>query len=238
LPDPVVHRRFVFSLKDHFWLVRDQVFGTGIHQLELFWHIGPEFLPVEPNKTVFRDKDIEFSILAPEGHGWSQELLPHDWSPAYGRKEPCNTLRFHHSVGLPVEFVTLLQAFDGIKQPSECSFVREATPSDESISSYVFKTKGEEHHMMFSQPKPWSFRQWSSDAEFLYWGETENKTRRTLICCNGSYVEANRKRIISSEGTFLRCEVMSSDGSPQFVSSVDDIVVDAEAFSVNCLQAD
>ena len=39
---PVIHRRWVFSLKSRFWVVRDLVVGEGEHVLDLFWHLDPE----------------------------------------------------------------------------------------------------------------------------------------------------------------------------------------------------
>lgn len=107
LANPVVHRRSVFFLKSRFWLVRDQALGQGTHQLDLFWHLHPELLPVE-GKSVFRSQGAALSIRGCDRHGWFEEVVSEDWSPAYGEKQSHNVLHFRTRAGLPAEFVTLL----------------------------------------------------------------------------------------------------------------------------------
>ena len=230
LPDPVVHRRFVFSLKSRFWLVRDQALGRGMHQLDLFWHVNPELSPAASTKATFRSGGTGFSILTPERHGWSQEILSEDWSPAYGQRERHSVLHFGTVATLPVELATVLVPETGIDS-GVCSFVRTASPSTaEGAVCYRFKTATEEHYLVFGQRKPWTLLPWTSDAEFLCWGQSGDNAHRTLICCNASYVEARGRRIISSRRTFLRCEIINVEGKVCVISSDQETVVDNEAF--------
>jgi len=94
---PVTHHRWVFGLKDRFWLVRDLVTeprpSGSDHRLDIHWHLLDE-------------RDI--AILPPAGHTWSQTIEPWDWSPVYGRKEPAFVLRFSIETALPAEFAVLL----------------------------------------------------------------------------------------------------------------------------------
>jgi|HubBroStandDraft_1064217.scaffolds.fasta_scaffold04321_3 hypothetical protein len=90
---PVTHHRWVFGLKNKFWLVRDFVTGVGQHHLDIHWHFLDE-------------RDL--TILPPEGHHWSQSVERSDWSPIYGRKEPAKVLRFSTETALPAEFAVLL----------------------------------------------------------------------------------------------------------------------------------
>src|SRR5580658_3512052 len=90
---PVTHHRWVFGLKNKFWLVRDFVTGVGQHHLDIHWHFLDE-------------RDL--TILLPEGHHWSQSVERSDWSPIYGRKEPAKVLRFSTETALPAEFAVLL----------------------------------------------------------------------------------------------------------------------------------
>jgi Heparinase II/III-like protein/Heparinase II/III N-terminus len=90
---PVIHHRWVFGLKNRFWLVRDIAAGSGRHRLDLPWHFLDE-------------RDL--AILPPAGHPWSQSIERFDWSPVYGRKEPAFVLRFSVETSLPAEFAVLL----------------------------------------------------------------------------------------------------------------------------------
>jgi hypothetical protein len=92
---PVIHKRWVFHLKDRFWLVRDLVTGPLAHRLDIHWHY-------------LDDRDL--TILPPAGHTWSESIDPWDWSPIYGKKEPAKVLRFSTETTLPAEFAVLLIA--------------------------------------------------------------------------------------------------------------------------------
>jgi hypothetical protein len=103
---PFIHHRWVFGLKNKFWLVRDVVSGAGPrpaagsqpafrHQLDIHWH--------------FQDEH-DLTILPPAGHAWIQSIEPWDWSPVYGKKEPAKVLRFSTETSLPAEFAVVLVA--------------------------------------------------------------------------------------------------------------------------------
>jgi len=238
LADPVVHRRSVFSLKSRFWLVRDQALGRGKHQLDLFWHISPELLPLENTKGTFRCADSGLSILGPENHGWSQDILTEDWSPAYGQKERHSVLHFGTLATLPTEFAALLLPVVGMNSFAS-RFTRTNSPSTgESVVYYLFKTAEEEHCVAFGQGKPWTLFPWSSDAEFLYWGENRDKKHRLLICCNASYLEVGGRKIFLSQRPILRCEMVSVDGKMRAIFPDQEAVVDNEAFGMISLERD
>jgi hypothetical protein len=238
LADPVVHRRTVFSLKSRFWLVRDQALGKGKHQLDLFWHLDPELLPIEEDTSEFRDASGGLPILPPDSHGWSQDTRSEDWSPAYGQKERHSVLHFGTVATLPAEFVTLLIPEAGVKADAgKRSLARVNSPSTgESVVCYRFKTEEEEHWFVFGNGKPWTLSQWSSDAEFLCWGVSQDKTYRMLICCNASYVEAQGRKIMSCQRTVSRCETVSAGGGMRVISSDTDTVFEHEALSVISLE--
>jgi hypothetical protein len=232
LAEPVVHRRSVFSRKSRFWLVRDQALGRGKHQLDLFWHVSPELLPMEPDKTVFRGAGTGLSILAPENGGSVQEILQEDWSPVYGQKQTHRVVHFARLADLPEEFVTLLIP-DGRSGPGAERFVRaDSSSAKESAVCYRFNTGEEEHFLAFGQGQPWTQFSWSSDAEFLYWSQSRDRGERTLICCNGSYVEADGRKILSSGRTLSRCELLSAEGNVRVISSNEDTVVNSELFAL------
>jgi hypothetical protein len=240
LPDPVVHRRTVFSLKSRFWLVRDQAQGQAKHQLDLSWHVDPELLPIGERKGVFGNASGGLSIVTPDGHGWSQDIRSEDWSLAYGQKEPHSVLHFGAEAILPAEFVTLLipEASGKVKAGKRSLARTEATSTSESAVCYRFKTEEETHWFVFGKGKPWALFQWSSDAEFLYWRLGQDKKDRMLICCNASYVEAQGRKIVSCQRTVTSCEIVSVGGKVRVISSDKDAVVDDEALGAISLEGE
>jgi len=50
-----------------------------------------------------------------------------------------------------------------------------------------------------------------------------------LICCNGTYVEANGRKIVSSLRQVLRCEIITAGKQVDVFSSDGDAVVGTEA---------
>lgn len=93
---PVTHHRWVFGLKNRFWLVRDSVTEpspSSSHRLAVHWHFLDE---------------LDLAILPPSGHTWSRTVERFDWSPVYGREEPAYVLRFSAETTLPAEFAVLL----------------------------------------------------------------------------------------------------------------------------------
>jgi glycosyltransferase involved in cell wall biosynthesis len=228
LTQPVLHRRWVFALKSNFWLVRDVVVGEGKHQLDLFWHLSPE---LKERSGVFLDNGgrTGLHILAPDGHGWSREVRQGSCSPVYGRKENAPVLHFGTMAALPAEFVTLLvPVADHSAGAGNLTQMRSSSAAD-TVKGYGYVTPEEEHRMFFSLGKAWKLGVWSSDAEFLYWGKSRDGARQILICCNGTYVEAEGGRIVSSPKPLLRCEIISSDGRMDVVASAKDVVVNKEA---------
>jgi hypothetical protein len=103
---PFIHHRWVFGLKNKFWLVRDLVAHALVraaspilatHGVAIHWHFLDE-------------RDL--TILPPTGHTWTQSIEACDWSPVYGKKEPAKVLRFSTETALPAEFAVLLVPSD------------------------------------------------------------------------------------------------------------------------------
>ena len=215
---PLLHRRWVFSLQAEFWLVRDLALGAGTHALDLFWHLCPELSRYSGATGTFFQASggPGLRVLAVEGHGWSQEIRQGWWSPVYGRREPLNVLHFSTVDELPVEFATVLAPIPDIS-PYEGSLSQiRQTPLRGLVTGYCYETAAERHSMFFGDGKVWMLGPWSSDAEFLYWGGSHDGRRRVLICCNGSFVEASGRRIISCARQVLRCELVLQQATMDF----------------------
>jgi hypothetical protein len=235
LADPVVHRRWVFSLKSRFWLVRDLALGTGNHQLDLFWHFAPGLSRQGNDANFFREASgqVGLRMLAAEDSGWSVEVNEQPWSPVYGRKEPHEVLHFGTRADLPAEFATLLVPAT-VAQAEDGQLIEVRPDSTEKlVTTYRYRTDQEEHYFWFSQKKPWTFGPWTSDADFLYWGGARHESGPagtwTMIGCGLTHVQAGGVKIVSSPRSVLRCEIIKVGDEIDVVCSDQSAVVDKEA---------
>ena len=227
LPNPAVHRRFVFSLKAGFWLIRDLISGSGEQQLDLFWHLAPD-LRLDPTRSdYFADERGGLQIVNVHGNDWVRAIEKQPHSPAYGRRETHVALHFTAKRKLPVEFVTILQPVQK-GEFLERRLVLVPSSKADSVVGYRYESGDIEHFMFFGQGRPWTLGGWSSDAEFLY--STISQTGRLLICCRATYADWNGRRIISAAKPVLRVEVFGGD-EPEFVSpNADAVTIDHEAW--------
>jgi hypothetical protein len=226
LPNPVVHRRSVFSLKSRFWLVRDLVLGTGSHQLDLFWHLAPELSRRAGKTEDFIDPGGEkgLRVLAVGPSGCSRTVVEGEWSPAYGRRQPSQTLHVSSVSELPTEFVTLLIPL-ALSDSDASRLEKMQSSSKERVSAFCYQTAGEEHYIFFGEGETWTQDEWSSDAKFLYWGISPNRSRFSLICCSFTFVEAKGRRVVSSPQAALRCEIVKENGQTDVLCSNQHAVV-------------
>ncbi len=229
LPNPVVHRRFVFALKSGFWLVRDLALGFGEYSLDLFWHLAPGLAALDStdNDVFLRDGE-GLRFVTAEGHGWTQKIEEHPHSPVYGSQENHFALHFSAQAQLPVEFVTvILQGVEASR--SKPQFVRRATPTASSVVGYRYQSSRETRDVFFGQGAAWKLDEWSSDAEFLCWSDAGESV--VLICCNASFVEWAGGKLVFVKQRVLRCEVIERSGQFEVISSDPDLVaVDREVW--------
>jgi hypothetical protein len=239
LPNAVVHRRFVFSLKSGFWLVRDLVLGFGEYQLDLLWHLGPELSLAGGRENVFLHDGRGLRFVTVEGNGWTQSLEEQPNSPVYGKKENHKVLRFASKAQLPAEFVTLmLPAADSERSEHQLTRIATSSFSSSPVVGYRYKTGPDEHCIFFGQGKPWKLNQWSSDAELLYWGSAGDPPTQTLVCCNATYVEWSEQKIVTAKRAVLRCETIASGNQFEVVSTDPEaVVVNREGWKILSAQA-
>jgi len=228
LPNPVIHRRFVFSLKSGFWLVRDLALGSGEYPLDLYWHVAPGLKPVGGQGHLFLDRGHGLRFVTVDGNGWTESVEEQPNSPAYGRKENHSVVHFATSAHLPAEFVTLMIPVSGVSHDvsrAEHRLTRTIASSSVPAIGFCYKTDRDEHHIVFGQGKPWKLENWSSDAEFFYWGHAGDSPVQTLICCNATYVEWSEWPIVTAKRTVLRCEIIRGEKQFEVVSSDPESVV-------------
>jgi hypothetical protein len=216
------HRRRVFSLHSRFWLVHDLITGSGTHHLGVFWHLNAEALRQGGGAGVLAEMGDSGSlrIVAAEDHGWSQDIRQGWWSPVYGRKDPINVLQFSTISSLPAEFATLLTPVANTSySEGRLTVIPDASGLD-LVRGYRYLTDGYEHHMFLGRGQPWELAGWSSDAEFLYWGESHDRVNRLFLCCKATKVERQGRRVVSSGRPLERCEMVMA-GEQMDVFSTD-----------------
>lgn len=233
LENPATHRRWVFFRKPKFWLVRDLMLGTGTHQIDVRWRLTPGLSNPRSTESLFfcsRNRG-GIELFSGAEQNWSKTVEQGTWSAAYGMKEPATEVRFTTVTTLPAEFATLLSPTgtspDGVI--TQARFMQDSSPSGMSV--YRFIDDQDEHFFIFSEDKSWTFHEWKSDAEFLYYSSTGGKLD-LLVFCNGTHVEYRGNRIVSTAKRVLRCEIVHSHGKTKVLCSEDDIVVSQEGMSI------
>ena len=226
LESPVTHERWVFSLKGRFYLIRDLALGGGEHSLDLYWHLHPALWQRATREGVFFDRTGRSGLrfMAVEESGWTRDVRRGLWSSAYGRKESMPVLHFGTVATLPAEFVSLLVPLSAPTQGTD--HFKGISVAGQGAAGYRYEAESAEHVMFFGSTKAWSLSGCSTDAEFLYWGHDAKNKTRSLILCNGSFLEIGGKKAIAAERTFLRCELILKDNQMQTFSSGEEIAVD------------
>ena len=232
LPQPVTHRRWVFSLKAEFVLVRDIAEGEGKHRLDLYWHFAPELRSQDRGSEAFLDTRRERGLLTipVERHGWAQDVRQGSWSPAYGKSERKSILHFGTVATLPSEFVTLLVPVTNAQVRSgQLSAIPEASDA-RIVRGYRFVTTSREHCMFFApENKGWSAGDWASDAEFVYWSADRQGNDRSLIFYNGSYVAMGGRKLVECSRKISRYEFNAAGFEVKTFSSEPEAVLPQES---------
>ena len=230
LGSPVIHRRWVLSLKNGLYLVRDVVEGQGKHQLDISWHLGQDLQLFE--EKVFRVKGASqgLGLLPAQGHGWAEEVRKEPWSPVYGQKAQMTVLNFGTTTTVPAEFCVLLVTLEEAHR-SPGSFVRILVQHPDSVvSGYRYSSEDAEYSFLFGESgKPWRQGGVSSDAAFVCWSQGQSKM---LVLCNGTYaaveggpelhclrevswgeviLEGGRRTVFSSDSEAVQKEAVASD---------------------------
>lgn len=131
----IVHRRSVLLLPQDYWVVVDDVLGTGSHEVGLCWQLCDGAFELKDNSlTMDMNNAIAcVVILGPTGdtkyERFKGDDAPLGWrSLYYGSREPSPTLICSDQVALPTRFVTLVGLGDiakntVLKEPDSLSWV-------------------------------------------------------------------------------------------------------------------
>jgi hypothetical protein len=202
LPEPVTHRRSVYYVKSRFWLIRDLAEGEGEHRLDLFWHFAPGIRLSRQVGNAFMfgiNHGPVLSVLAPEGHSWSQEVNPGWHSPVYGQKEPAAVLNFSRTTELPAGFATLLLPLpDGETEPGR---LVDVTPSTgrRDLYSCAYQEKRRTHQWVFSDTNTrWQLGELASDARVLYCLFDSTGRLIEFVVCDGSFFKVTEQSLFTA----------------------------------------
>jgi len=204
---PVIHRRLVFHRRGAFWLARDVAEGSGLHEIELAWHIGTGLSLAPGDGDVFVGAEGGLAILTAEGHGWSREVGVENWSPAYGCSEPAQVVRFAATRALPAEFVTVLVG--GVKRGEDLGrLVCISERGESAASAYQYRQQESDHRFVFADKAGgWAQGSWASDADFLYSQSDRSGHLCFLVLFNGRYVDFEGKRVVSCNRRLSYAEI-------------------------------
>lgn len=229
LPNPAVHRRFVFALKSGLIFVRDLALGFGEYPLDLFWHLGQGLK--ERETDLFVDDRAGLRFVTVDGDGWTRSVEEQFHAPAYGVKQAHATLHFSTKAQLPAEFVSLIATGSNNKaRRGTLSRLAAASENKSSVVAYRYRTDSEEHLFIFGKGQSWKMESWSTDAEVLYFARCGDVPRLNLVCCNATYVDWEGKRILSAKTAVLRCELTGGESVEVVSNDREALTVDRDAW--------
>ena len=189
----VRHRRSIFHLRSHFWLVRDLALGQGSHELDQVWRLTTKEVDQAGHSVGLSVDGRELAIVVCPDAGGSEAISQELWSPAYGRFEMRPTLHVRKRGALPTEIVTLLAPVartDGGRL--------ERLTGVAGVQVYGYGSGAQQHYFAFpAESGRWRLRSWSTDAEFLYWAENATRVIERAIAVNCSHLEDNRQVLVS-----------------------------------------
>jgi hypothetical protein len=201
LASPVVHRRYIFYLKPDFWLVRDVLEGTGIHQLDLSWSFAPGSLSTIRNGVRFLGEDgAALTTVCAASADFNHEILQSWYSPRYGSKQPSPLFRVGANLRLPVEFATVL--IPGFHNHACVDVIPAQAGAHDNVSvhGYRLSMNNTGHEMFFSDaPGNWTQGCLSSDARFVYNSTAPDTDLDRFVLCDGTYLEVAGQRFFSSD---------------------------------------
>jgi Heparinase II/III-like protein/Heparinase II/III N-terminus len=242
LPDPVLHRRFVFHLHDDFWLVRDVVEGRETHQLETSWHFASDLDVVQTEHAfiaqpkLFSGKEPQLALLPLKDSGWRSELKSGFVSPSYGTKEPAAVVVSSARIKLPGEHASLLVPLLNVSDEPGI-FLALNTPANSTgatAHAYRYDGLGKSHLMIIAEKESiWTFGPWTSDANFIYCGLEDGRIVH-FILCGGSFAKLNGEPAFTYHEKAERLEWINRAGTIQTLCS-DDAAI--ETFSAVSLES-
>jgi len=187
LDQPVTHRRWVISLKNGVYVVRDVVEGAGKHPIEIAWHFRDD---LDEREGVFRAKGAACGLaILPAQKDWKKEIRRKACSPVYGEKAPMTTLIFDADIILPADFAVVLVTSENAGLPAG-SFDRIDLDLESNVSAYQYSANDSDYFFFFNERGgEWQSTSVSSDAKCVCHKRWPGDSEERLAFCNGSYAK-------------------------------------------------
>jgi hypothetical protein len=200
LSDPVIHRRFVFHLKNNYWFILDSAIGREIHHLETSWHLNPAVQAEQTGEAVFlqmAESERECSglglcMLPLHDDDWSVEVVPGWFSPAYGCNVPTSVVKCTTKARLPLAHAVLLRL--GSQRDETLNELKSTTSG---ARAYFHKVEETAHLTVIADPeqKVWNCCGIESDARF-FWCSLQAGNVLKFILCQGSFLRYHSNQIL------------------------------------------
>lgn len=227
LEPPVTHQRWVVSLKNEVYLVRDVVGGSGKHRIDIAWHLGRDL--EQTHDCVFRVRGESYGLaFFPAQKDWSMETRQDCWSPAYGQKVPATVLNFGVEAPLPMEFGVLLMTSEDVDRNTGSFRHIERTP-DSNITRYEYAAEGSRYSFYFSDcGEAWRTGLLGSDARYVC-HEQGLAAKEHLMFCDGSYVAIDGSTELRASRQIAWAELFIDDAGRKLFSSDKSAILDKTA---------
>jgi uncharacterized heparinase superfamily protein len=166
LQPPATHRRTLFTPREGFWFVLDELASDGPHDCRLHWHLAPG-AEINQQGADGWIVDLEGSALQllTAADGWRRTVEADWFSPSYGQKQAASVLTVTKDATSRESIATVL--WTGALQGRGLALT--ALSDSSGMPAYCITTGA--HRSMFLFGDGVSTLQvegWESDARFLY----------------------------------------------------------------------
>lgn len=208
LASPVTHRRCIFYLKPHFWLVRDVLEGCGAHQVDIPWNFAPGSLSTIRDGVCFFGNDGgALSAIFAATPDLDREISESWFSPRYGSKVASPRFHVGGTTQLPLECATaLIPGFHDIAY-LEVVHPGAAEQNVGMAHGYALTLNEDTHEIYFSDSAAvWVTNGLRSDARLIYRRRSRDNDFGRYLLCDGTFLEVGKQRIIHSESIVAQRE--------------------------------
>lgn len=117
----IIHSRSIYTPAENLWIITDEITGTGVHLIELFWHIDAKPQQVLDREFTFDCENGQFLIhlFGPDNMTANMvngnKDIPNGWvSRYYGEKQAAPTIIASCNCKMPVKIITVI-SFDSLR---------------------------------------------------------------------------------------------------------------------------
>ena len=208
LASPVTHRRHIFYLKPHFWLVRDVLEGRGAHQVDVNWNFAPgAFSTIRDGVSFLGADGAALTAMFAATRDLDREMSQSWFSPRYGCKVASPLFHIGAKTELPLECVTAL--ITGTQESAYLEVMQRDTTerSGAAVQGYRLSLDDDTHEFYFAQGDgAWATNDLRSDARVIHRRKAADNDLDRYLFCDGTYLEVGNRRVIDSESVVAQQE--------------------------------